>query len=45
MSTSFGWGLTTASGSCSGFKSDCMSFRYVIRTLDGGHTWTPIDIP
>ena len=45
VSSSVGWGLTTASGSCSGFKSDCMSFRYVIRTLDGGHTWTPIDIP
>lgn len=45
VSSSVGWGLTTASGSCSDFKSSCTSFRYVIRTLDGGHSWTPIDIP
>ncbi len=45
VSSEVGWALTTPSGSCAGFKAGCVTYQYVIRTFDGGHTWAPIDIP
>jgi photosystem II stability/assembly factor-like uncharacterized protein len=45
VSAKVGWAVTTQSGACLQFKSDCVTYRYVIRTVDGGQTWTPLDIP